>query len=187
MVLRNTVLVVPIAAALCMVTSLAGCHKTNCDYMGDITPAPLGTISDSIWQTQEANAEASDFVVYEHEWEGNSAVLNDDGKSHVKRIATRAIEQNYPIVVERSSRTRRPDTQYQYPVHNDRELDAVRRSLIVEALVVLGVDDADSRVVVGHELSAGFFSRESQQAVTSGLLQTGGNGGSGGVGGGGGF
>ena len=144
MALRNTVLLAPIAAFFAVV-SLTGCHKTNCDFMGDFTPMPIGTLSDPIWQTQEANAEASDFVVYENEWNGNSAMLTDKGKSHVKQIATRAIEQRFPIVVEKSSRTRREDTQFEYPVHNDDQLDIVRRALIVEALIVLGVDDADSR------------------------------------------
>jgi hypothetical protein len=171
MVLRNKILVVPVAAALSLATSLTGCsHETNCDFMGDITPTPLGTVSDSIWQTQEANAEASDFVIQSIEWEGNSAVLNDSGKSHVKQIATRAINQRFPIIVEKSSRTMRPDTQYHYPIHNDPELDAVRRSLIVEALIVLGIDDADSRVVVGTSLAPGFFSRESETALRQGFI-----------------
>jgi hypothetical protein len=175
MVLRNTVLVVPVAVALFVMTSLSGCHKTNCDFMGDITPQPIGTISDPIWQTQEANAEASDFVIYENEWDGNSAVLTDSGKSHVKQIATRAIEQRFPIIVEKSSRTRLPDTQFQFPIHNDPQLDIVRRSLIVEALIVLGIDDADSRVVVGNELSTGFFAFEGQRVIRG--LSIGGGGG----------
>src|SRR5690606_24791010 len=121
-----------------------GCsHYDKCAGMGDITPKPIGTISDEVWKQQESNAEASDFVVYEHEWSGNSTDLNDAGIEHVKQIAVRSANVPFPIVIERSSMSSRPGTKYGFPVHNDESLDLERRELIVSALAQLGVQDAD--------------------------------------------
>ncbi|MBI1309790.1 hypothetical protein GC176_00670 [bacterium] len=145
---------------------VAGCsHATKCDYMGNITPNPIGTTVDPVWQAQESNAEAADFIVHDHEWIGNSATLNERGKDHVQQIAARANEQRFPIIVEESSRTIRPDTQYQYAVHNNDELDAHRRAMLVEALAILGVADAEERVVVGHDFTHGFWDLEGQRAL----------------------
>ncbi|MFP6766513.1 MAG: hypothetical protein VB858_22980 [Planctomycetaceae bacterium] len=146
------------AAGMLMAATVGGCgHAERCDFMGDITPMPLGTFSDPVWRSQEGNAEASDFVVYESEWRGNSAVLGDEGKSHVKQIAVRAGEQQFPILVEPSSRSVRPDSKFKYPTSNDSELDARRRALIVEALQILGVADADARVIVSRPVAPGSY------------------------------
>lgn len=158
--------------------------------MGDITPKPLGTISDPIWQQQESNAEASDFVVHEHEWVGNSIELNAAGVDHVKQIAARAAAVPYPIIVERSSMSVKPGTKYQFPVHGDEALDLERRNLLVQALLQLGVQDAEQRVVVGPALTPGFEEFEGERAYNMGFGGMGGMGGmlGGGMGGmGGGF
>ena len=180
-------LVIPVSAALFLISAVSGCHKSSCDLMGNIEPMPLGTLSDPIWRTQEANGEASDFVVHQHEWIGNSAVLNEAGKDHVKQIAARAIEQKFPILIEPSNRSVRPDTKYNYPVHNDSELDASRRALIVEALQILGVDDADVRVVVAPELTPGSYSFKGVRNFSRGFSAQSGQIGGGGGGGGGGL
>lgn len=169
---------------------VAGCsHATKCDYMGNITPNPLGTLSDPVYQGQESNAEAADFIVHEHEWIGNSATLNERGKDHVQQIAARANQHPFPIIVEESSRSTRPDTQFQYPVHNNDELDAHRRAMLVEALAILGVSDAEDRVVVAHDFTPGFWNSEANRALQRGFSNQGGQngGGAGGAGGGGGF
>jgi len=171
-----------------MLTAMAvgGCGRAErCDFMGDITPLPLGTFSDPIWRSQEANAEASDFVIHESEWRGNSAVLGEEGKSHVKQIAVRAGEQQFPILVEPSSRSMRPDSEFKYPVSNDSELDARRRALIVEALQILGVADADARVVVSRPLTPGSYGFRANQNFNT-FSGSGGGGGAGGGGAGGG-
>jgi len=150
-------------------------------------PDPVGTISDPIWQQQEANAEASDFVVREHEFVGNTARMNPAGEDHVKQIAVRVGDTPYSVIVEISSMTPREDDIYGYPIHNDAELDMKRRDVVVHALEEMGVKDADQRVVISHQLTPGYQFFEAQQAygrAFSGRSGRGGGGGRGGNGGG---
>jgi len=170
-----------------------GCsYWEKCGGMGDITPKPLGTISDQVWKQQESNAEASDFVVYEHEWTGNSTQLNDAGIEHVKQIAARSDSVPFPIIVQRSSMSVREGTKYGFPIHNDEELDLQRREFLVSALLQLGVQDADQRILVAPALTPGFQSFEAERAYGQSMNMGGmgmgmGGMGMGGMGGGGGF
>ncbi|MEO8493461.1 MAG: hypothetical protein ABI614_00210 [Planctomycetota bacterium] len=152
------------------------------------TEAPLGSISDDVWRAQEHNAEASDFVLYQHEFKLNEVRLNTAGEDHVKQIAERISNgDNFPVVIERSNTTARLDTDYKFPVHPNPELDMQRRKLIVNALVRLGVPDADERVVVAPAFAEGFQSQEAMSAYGRGFSLQGGQGGGGFGGGGGGF
>ena len=111
--------------------------------------APLGTISDSVWQRQEANAERCDFVVYEHEFQMETEILNTAGEDHVKQIAMRlASGQDAQVLVERSQSSARAETAYQFRVHPNPELDMRRREIVVRSLTAMGIPDADLRVVV---------------------------------------
>ena len=151
---------------------------------------PLGSISDEIWQRQEHNAEASDFVVYQHEFKLNGIRLNWAGEDHVKQIAMRLQSgQDFPVVIERSVTTAREDTTYKYPVHPNPELDLRRREVIVQALLAMGVTDADERVVVAPAFAQGFKATEAAATYLRGIMggAGGGGGGFGGGGGGGGF
>lgn len=180
------------AIALSMVGA-AGCHKCigKCDYMGDFTPQPIGSTIDPIWMKQEHNAEASDFVVHEHEFTGNTARLNAAGEQHVKQIAMRYSQRPdlpYPILVEPSSMSPRPGDKYGFAVHNDPALDLNRRQVLVAALQAMGVNDAEQKVVVSPALTPGFQSFEASNAYGTGFGGQGGGGGAmGGGGGGGGF
>ncbi len=175
----------PMAWSVLTLGLAGGCsHCERCQYMGDITPKPLGALSDPVWQQQESNAEASDFIIHEHEWVGNSALLNQAGKEHVNQVAARANVHRYPIVIEASTKTSRDDTQYFYPVHGDKELDARRREILVEALQLLGVPDADERVAVGTAYAPGFNGFEAQSAYGQAFSGRGGTGGGAGGGGG---
>jgi hypothetical protein len=150
---------------------------------------PLGTISDSIWQKQETNAEASDFVVYQHEFKLNQARLNMAGEDHLKQVAERLLAgQDFQVLVERSMTTPRENTTYKYPVHPNPELDMKRREVVVHALTTLGVSDADQRVVVAPALTPGYKATESAASYQRGMMMGGGwGGGFGGGFGGGGF
>ena len=153
--------------------------------MGDITPHPLGTISDPVWKQQETNAEASDFVIHEHEWSGNTVELNLAGKDHVKQIAARVESTPFPILIERSSMSIDPESRFKYPVNNDESLDLARRDLVISALHEMGVYDADDRVVVSPALTPGYTGFQARGAYMRGMRTRGGGGG-GGFGGGGG-
>jgi uncharacterized membrane protein YgcG len=167
--------------AATLLAAAAGCAGSG-DWkrtpLSELQPTPLGTISDSIWQQQEENAEASDFVVHEHEWVGNSSQLNAAGMDHVKQIAARLCNVPFPVLIERSSMSVAPNTRHQFPVHNHEELDMERREFVSRALSQFGVQHADERVIVSPALTPGFQEFEAEQAYENGFSgQNGYNGG----------
>jgi hypothetical protein len=150
------------------------------------SPTPNGQAVQNILQQQEVNGEAIDFVIYEHEFVAGTQRLTPAGESHVRQIAARAKESPFPVVIEESSLAIKPETEYGFPVHNDRELDSQRRVLVARALNILGVASADSRVVVGPAPAAPAYSHEAEISFRRGLSRRSGAGGAGGVGGAGG-
>jgi hypothetical protein len=175
---RNSRTVAQLVALAAITVVFAGCgnHKQY------IAEAPLGALSDDIWRMHEHNAEASDFVIYQHEFKLNEPRLNTGGEDHVKQIAERvAAGQDFPVVVERSMTSTGPESTYQYPVHPNPELDMRRRQLIAIALEKLGVPDAEERVVVAPAFAEGFEAGEAINAYRTGLSRFG----QGGFGGGG--
>ena len=155
----------------------AGCH-----YMPRIPheqkrgpaydrPFPLGQVTDSFWETQQTNAEASDFVFYDHEFVGETEELAPGGKKHLVQVALRLPQVPFPIVVEQSAYNRKP------------QLDRKRRQVIVNDLTRLGLDlDAvDQRVVIAPAFAPGITAMEGESAYYR-TLDSGGFGGGGGVG-----
>ena len=138
-------------------------------------PAPLGTTVDPFFMKQEENAEASDFVIHEFEFQADSTRLNEAGQDHVKQIAARAGAVPFPIIVGRSKITPKANTTFQYPVHMSDELDLKRRAVIVEALTALGVADAERRVLVAPYLTFPYQNVEAEQAYLGGILRGGGS------------
>lgn len=174
---------VALAACAALVFTCTGCGP-GAQLRRQAEP-PLGMISDNIWQMQEHNAEASDFIVYQHEFKLNQARLNTAGEDHVKQIAERLLAgQDFQVLVERGMTTARENTKYKYPVHPNPELDMQRRDVIIRCLTALGVPDAEERVVVAPALAPGFKATEASGTYLRGM---GGFGGGGGGFGGGGF
>lgn len=154
----------PLLGLLILLAS--GCAKDRPHVLPD-PPAPLGAISDDIWRKHEENAEASDFVIRDHEFTGNTARLNNRGEDHVKQIAVRAAGVPFPIAIEPSSMSIKEGTVYEFPIHNNHELDMARRRVIVGALTEMGVRDAEQRVVVAPPFTPGFEWFEAQNAYES--------------------
>ena len=187
-VLRKTSLA--ISGAIVMLN--CGCiapWKYQTHYVGVLPcanpPAPLGSVTvDPFFQKQEQNGEASDFVVYEHEFVEGTNRLNAAGEDHLRQIAARLGEVPYPVIVEQSSLTARSETIHKFPVHNDPQLDLHRREVVARALELMGAPDAESRVVVGRSLTPGYQQFEATRAYNQAI--GGGGGGGGGFGGGGG-
>ena len=159
-----------------LVPLVAGCQcypPAHAPYQSPTT-LPLGAQSDAMWQRQEANAEASDFVVYQHEFELNGVRLNTDGEDHLRQIAARLHgSADLPVVVERSMTSVREDSEFKYPVNPNPELDMQRRDVVVRCLAAMGVDDAEQRVVVAPSLAAGMKATEATRAYYQGLNQGG--------------
>lgn len=190
MPILNRARLMPVATCGLLALLTVGCCKDKCAYMQPLEPAPLGTISDQVWRAQETNAEASDFVIHEHEFNGNTSRLNSAGESHVRQVAARMDETPFPVIIELSSMSRREGTKHGFPVHGDPELDKRRRELIVHTLTALGAQDVDNRVIVGPALAPGFEQSEAETAYYQGInggSNSGGGGGRGRGGFGGGF
>jgi len=171
-----------------LVFSTVGCQGRRLAreiYEAPSSPTPLGTLSDDIWQNQEVNAEAADFIVHQHEFQQDSLRLNTGGEDHIKQIAARLRDyDDFPIVVERSMMTPREDTEFKYPVHPNVELDLNRRLVVVKSLVALGIDNADELVVVAPTFAPGIKGTEAERAYLQGLSSGFGGGFGGGLGGG---
>jgi hypothetical protein len=159
---------------ICVVAALVnGCaHRQLAKqlYQPPPPPGPLGTLSDPIWENQEASAEAADLVVYQHEFDLGTARLNEQGENHVTQIAERSYAgQDSPVVVERSMTTARDNTEFDYRVHPNPNLDMRRREVIARSLVKMGVIDAEERVVVAPAFAPAASATEAAGAYQQGF------------------
>jgi hypothetical protein len=130
-------------------------------------PFPVGAATDAFWETQQTNAEAADFIFFDHEFEGNTAMLTPGAKKKLMSVALRLEHVPFPVVIEEGLHNRRP------------QLDVTRRRTIVEQLARLGVEDAEQRVVIAPAFAEGFSATEGESAyyqVLSGGLRGGGRG-----------
>jgi hypothetical protein len=148
----------------------AGCHHGDCNggggglfskhkpYGGQANgpahdrPFPVGQNSDSFWETQQTNAEAADFVFYDHEFKGNTAELAPGAKKHLEQVALRLEHVPFPIVIEESQHDARP------------ALDEARRQTIVQQLGRMGVVNVEGRVVVANAFAEGITAVEAENA-----------------------
>ena len=127
-------------------------------------PFPIGQVSDSFWETQQTNAEAADFIFYDHEFRGDTAELGPGAKRHLESVALRLEHSPFPIVIEQSP-------------HNARiALDNARRQTIVLHLNRMGITNADERVVVASAFAEGFTGIEAERSFYNGILGGGGGG-----------
>ena len=125
-----------LTALLALTVGFCGCRgggNMSPDYD---RPFPLGAVTDSHWETQQTNAEAADFVFYDHEFTGDTADLAPGAKRHLEQVALRMEHAPFPIVIEQSAHNANP------------KLDASRRQTIIDSLARMGLVDVDDRVVV---------------------------------------
>ena len=183
---------VAIALSILVVATVVSCRTNkNQEKVWPITK-PLGDVIDRMNQQQEVNAESTKFTIYMHEFELNRLDedgqahgyrLNSYGEDHVKQIAMQLLHGDYEIVViERSDTSARQDTTFQFPVHFNDDLDRQRRKVVVAALELMGVADADRRVVVAPAAAEGLNSDEAASASASSARSQVGAGGRGGFG-----
>lgn len=140
---------------------------------------PLGSTVMAHSQVMQTNGEAADFILYRHEFIGQTAELTPDGKDHILEIAARMRSAPFPVLVERE------------PNNSDPELDAHRRNLVAMILTDLGNPDAQQRTVVSTSYGPGYVSTRGERMYYQHIYGNNnagfGNGGIGGGGGGGGF
>lgn len=119
-------------------------------------PFPLGQVSDSHWETQQTNAEAADFIFYDHEFVGDTRELTPGGKKKLQQVALRLEHVPFPVVIE------------EMPIYRpNHELEIQRRRQVVEQLARLGVEDVERRVVVSTALAPGITAVEGERAYYS--------------------
>ena len=174
-----------ITASFLLVAAMSiGCKHYNRGkelYQPPPPAAPLGTVSDPIWQSMEARAEASDFVVYQHEFGFQNAELNDCGMNHITQMAARLKYcPHLPVLIEPSRMTVDEETDFKYPVHPNPQLDLRRREVVVIALQEMGVPHAEQRVLVAPALAYPANAVEATSAYGQGLSGAGQLGGLGG-------
>jgi hypothetical protein len=160
--MKQTLLLTTLALA-----AFAGCHHGEyCNTGGGRRgtrgamadrPFPLGQVSDSFWESQQTNAEAADFIFYDHEFRGNTAELAPGAKKHLMQVALRLEHVPFPVVVEESPGTHSPaDT------IRRKELDQARRQTIVEQLARLGASNVEERVIVANAFPEGYTGIEAE-------------------------
>lgn len=130
-------------------------------------PFPLGQNNDAFWETQQTNAEAADFILYDHEFTGETANLAPGAKRHLEEVALRLPHVPFPVVIEQSMFNAKPD------------LDQARRQTIVMQLARLGVVNAEERVVIANAFAEGFTALEGERTYYSGVTGGGFGGGGG--------
>lgn len=131
-------------------------------------PFPIGHVSDAHWETQQTNAEAADFIFFDHEFVGETAELAPGAKRHLESVALRLEHVPFPVVVEQTQHDANP------------ELDQARRKVIVEQLARIGVPNSERRVVISSAFVEGFTSIQGERAYYNGIIGQGGGGGGGG-------
>src|SRR5688500_10108618 len=121
-------------------------------------PFPLGQVTDSHWETMQTNAEAADFIFYDHEFRYDTrthvdtAELAPGGKKKLMQVALRLEHVPFPVVIEESQHSNRPD------------LDEARRQTVIRELNRLGVTGADGRVVLASAFAEGITGVEAETA-----------------------
>ena len=118
-------------------------------------PFPLGQVTDAHWETQQTNAEAAKFVLYDHEFVGDTAKLTPKGQKHLLQIAVRLEHVPFPVVVEQSPEGRYP------------QLDVQRRREVIGYLGHLGLEDFENRVVIAPDFGEGLRAVEGEAAYYS--------------------
>lgn len=155
---------------ICMLlATLTGCQHGYSGAQHD-RPFPLGAVSDMFWETQQTNAEAADFIFYDHEFRGKTAELAPGTKRHLESVALRLEHVPFPVVIEQSEHDRYP------------RLDQKRHQVILEHLTRMGVHDAENRVIIAPTYVEGITATEAAQTYYS-LYQNAGLGGGQGSGG----
>ncbi len=146
------------AAVLGALAGASGCHHYGGGPEYD-PPFPLGQVSDSFWETQQTNAEAADFIFYDHDFSGDSATLTPGATRKLEAVALRLEHAPFPVVVEESPHRGRP------------ELDQKRRQVVVEQLARLNVDPEflEGRVTVAPAFPWGITAIEAERGYYQSL------------------
>jgi hypothetical protein len=117
---------------------VVGCVCNGCGVGGhppvDV-PAPNGYYVNKFQEIQAAKAEPTDFVFFPDEWFQGGTQLGPYGQYHLTQVIRRLPSVPFPVVIQPVTEVAKNDT---------------RRQVIVDALKLAGVEDADPRVIVAY-------------------------------------
>ena len=129
-------------------------------------PFPVGQVTDSFWETQQANAEAADFIFYDHEFKrlttGNheeTAQLAPLAKKKIEQVALRLEHVPFPVVIEQLPRDHNAARNHQKGL-----VEEARRRTVVEQLNRMGITNADERVIIANAFPEGITGIEGERA-----------------------
>lgn len=155
----STLLTVSTALLLLGLATMAGCAGGHSIASAPHDrPFPLGQVTDAHWETQQTNAEAADFIFYDHEFVGDTTQLGPAGRRHLEEVALRLPHVPFPVVVAAN------DQQH--------ELSIERRNIIASHLAAMGVEQLDGRVVAAPAFAEGFTAIEAENAYRRGVLNS---------------
>jgi hypothetical protein len=156
---------------------MPGClgERNNCEDIpkGAIPPC-TGTHVREIMKTQAELAEADDFVIYEHEWLYDPVALCGSirpgpyGSYHLTQIAKRLPTAPFPVLIQ---------------VNPDDRLNEGRRVVVVQYLKANGIEDAETRVIIGFPQAEPLYGEEAVGTFRQGYIYPWVNGARGGYGG----
>lgn len=154
-----------------------GCHPVGPEFD---RPFPLGQVTDAHWETQQTNAEAAKFILYEHEFVGDTSTLNPAGRAHMTQIALRLPQTPFPVVIEETEKTNLPEENIRL-----RGIDEQRRANVASWLLkfyandpTVDKDSLSGRVIIAPSYAEGITAEEASSAYES-IRQNSGMGGSG--------
>ena len=133
---------------------------------------PVGAVERAHFHQMQTNAEATDFVLYQMDFVGQTAELTPDGKDKINEIGARMRSTPFPVLVERTFN------------NSDPELDAHRRELVAMILHEKGNPDANNRVFVSPSYGLGKSSLEAAPEFYQHVYQASGQNNANGMGGG---
>src|SRR6476620_11868323 len=128
-------------------------------------PFPLGQVTDAHWETQQTNAEAADFIFYDHEFRYDptthqeTAELAPRAKKKLEQVALRLEHVPFAIVIEELPRDHDAAKS-----HQKKLVEEARRKTVVEQLNRMGVTNADERVVISNAFPEGFTGIEGERS-----------------------
>ena len=170
---RQLIISVALAVACLVISGCAGTHQQSHKTYGGPPygpahdrPFPVGQVTDSFWETQQTNAEAADFIFYDHEFKrmttddhAETAQLSPLAKKKLEQVASRLPHVPFPVIIEQFPRDH--DTAKN---HQKGLVEEARRRTVVEQLNRLGITDADERVVISNAFPEGFTGIEGERS-----------------------
>ncbi len=132
-----------------------GCNmRGKYDIPSGAIPQPPGTYVRVHADRMAQNAEASDFIIFLHEWTPGGISLGPAGQRHLLTMTNRLVSEQYSVVIEQS---------------RDSALDERRRAAVAKYLLENQIPDAENRVLVAVPNPEGIFAEETPRIFQGAL------------------